>query len=71
MQNLLELLKIITLSQIIMLSAMSFVCLEFPMILTDAFTNIDRLVYLIISSAVALFLYITISEYTKDNQTKD
>ena len=54
-----------------MLSAMSFVCLEFPMILTDAFTNIDRIVYLIISSAVALFLHITISEYTKDNQTKD
>lgn len=54
-----------------MLSAMSFVSLEFPMILTDAFTNIDRIVYLVISSAVALFLHITISEYTKDNQTKD
>ncbi len=54
-----------------MLSAMSFVCLEFPMILTDTFTNVDRLVYLTISSAAALFVYIIISEYTKDNQTKD
>ena len=71
MKNLLELLKIIILSQIIMLSAMSFVCLEFPMILTDTFTNVDRLVYLTISSAAALFVYIIISECTKDNQTKD
>lgn len=71
MKNLLTILKILALSQIIMLSAMSFVCLKFPMILTDTFTNIDRLVYLVISSAVALFLHITISEYTKDNQTKD
>lgn len=50
---------------------MSFVCLEFPMILTDTFTKVDRSVYLSVSSVTALFLHLIISEYAKDNQTKD
>ena len=59
MKNLLTTLKIVASSQAIVILIIMFVTLEFPLILTEAFSDIERVFYLLFSILIALVLYLT------------
>ena len=56
MKNLLTTLKIVASSQAIVLLIIMFVTLEFPLILTEVFSDIERVFYLLFSGLIALAL---------------
>lgn len=57
MKNLLTILKVVASSQAIVLLMITFVTLEFPLILTEAFSDMERIFYLIFSILTALAFY--------------
>ena len=60
MKNLLTALKVVVLSQAIILLMIAFVTLEFPLILTEAFSNEERIFYLLLSVLIALAFYMVV-----------
>lgn len=60
MKNLFTILKFIASSQAIVLLMITFVTLEFPLILTEAFSDTERVFYLYFSILIALVLYMIV-----------